>query len=160
MHDAPRAGIEATALAGLLAPQDGLLRKRVALLLRPAAPHSSAAAAEQDAATATFNASGGSVRGRVTAGASARVRATEQARHEVAAGAVLVRFDLTVTATVADPEHLPDAICAVEGAAGAVPLRLRRTNGSQAAAFAATLPVGFLPFEHTLLPDKARELLR
>jgi hypothetical protein len=160
MHDAPRAGIEATTAALLFGPQHGLVHKRVALLLRLAAPDSSAAAAEQDAATAMFNASGGSARGRVTAGASARVRATEQARHEVATGAVLVRFNLLVTATVTDPGDLPDAIASVEAAAGAVPLRLRRTGGCQAAAFAATLPIGFLPHEHTLLPAKARDLLR
>jgi hypothetical protein len=159
MHDAPRAGIEATALGHLLAPQAGLARKRVALLFRPAAPDASARAAENDAATATFNASGGTVRGRVTAANSLRVRATEQARHEVATGAVLVRFSLLVTATVTDPTDLDQASGAVESAAGAVPLRLRRCDGSQAAAFAATLPIGFLPHLHTLLSDKARELL-
>jgi hypothetical protein len=159
MHDAPRAGIEATALGRLLAPQPGLARKRVALLLRPHAPDASARAAENDAATATFNACGGTVRGRVSAANSLRVRATEQARHEVATGAVLVRFNLLVTATVTDPDDLDQAVAGVESAAGAVPLRLRRCDGSQAAAFAATLPIGFLPHLHTLISDKARELL-
>jgi hypothetical protein len=159
MHDAPRAGIEATALGHLLAPQPGLARKRVALLLRPAAPDASARAAENDAATATFNAGGGTVRGRVSAADSLRVRATEQARHEVATGAVLVRFSVLVTATVTDPTDLDQASGAVESIAGAVPLRLRRCDGSQAAAFAATLPIGFLPHLHTLISDKARELL-
>ncbi|MGQ0846560.1 MAG: SCO6880 family protein [Sporichthyaceae bacterium] len=159
MHDAPRAGIEATALGHLLAPQPGLARKRVAILLRPAPPDASARAAENDAATATFNAGGGTVRGRVTASNSLRVRATEQARHEVATGAVLVRFSVLVTATVTDPADLDTATAAVESAAGAVPLRLRRCDGSQAGAFAATLPIGFLPHLHTLISDKARELL-
>lgn len=31
--------------------------------------------------------------------------------------------------------------------------------GSQAAAFVATLPVGFVPWEHTVVPDKVRELM-
>jgi hypothetical protein len=159
MHDAPRAGIEATALGHLLAPQPGLARKRVALLLRPAPQDASARAAENDAATATFNAGGGTVRGRVSAADSLRVRATEQARHEVATGAVLVRFSVLVTATVNDPTDLDQASGAVESTAGAVPLRLRRCDGSQAAAFAATLPIGFLPHLHTLISDKTRELL-
>jgi hypothetical protein len=159
MHDAPRAGIDATALAHVMAPQPGLARKRVAVLLRPHSPDNSARTAENDAATATFNAGGGSVRGRVSASNSLRVRATEQARHEVATGAVLVRFNLLVTATVTDREDLDRAAAAVEAGAGAVPIRLRRCGGSQAAAFAATLPVGFVPTEHTLIPDKLRELL-
>jgi hypothetical protein len=159
MHDAPRAGIEATALGHLLAPQPGLARKRVALLLRPAPPDASARAAENDAATATFNAGGGTVRGRVSAADCLRVRATEQARHEVATGAVLVKFSVLVTATVTDPSDLEQAVATVESAAGAVPLRLRRADGSQAAAFAATLPIGFLPHLHTLISDKTRELL-
>lgn len=159
MDDAPRAGIDATALAHLMAPQVGLVRKRVALLLRPHSPDSSARAAENDAATATFNATAAGPRGRIPAAASLRMRATEQARHEVATGAVLVRFNLLVTATVTDGEDLDHAAAAVESAAGAVPLRLRRCHGSQAAAFATTLPIGFIPSEHTVIPEKLRELL-
>lgn len=159
MHDAPRAGIDATALAHLMAPQPGLVRKRVALVLRPHSPDGSARAAENDAATAGFNATGGSVRGRVSAADSLRVRATEQARHEVATGAVLVRFSLLVTATVTNSDDLARAVSCVESAAGSVPLRLRRCHGSQAAAFAATLPIGFVPSEHTLIPEKLRALL-
>jgi hypothetical protein len=159
MHDAPRAGIDATALAHLMAPQAGLVRKRVALMLRPHSPDGSARAAENDAATATFNATSAGPRGRVPAAAALRVRATEQARHEVATGAVLVRFNLLVTATVTHRDDLDQAVASVESAAGSVPLRLRRCLGSQAAAFATTLPVGFVPSEHTVIPEKLRDLL-
>jgi len=40
-----------------------------------------------------------------------------------------------------------------------VPVRLRRCYGAQAAAFATTLPVGFLPWEHTLVTPSMREWL-
>ena len=41
--------------------------------------------------------------------------------------------------------------------AGGMNLTLRRCYGSQAAAFAATLPVGLVPWEETVIPDKIRK---
>jgi hypothetical protein len=158
MTETPRAPITATAAAALLGPLPGLAAKRVALVLRPHTPARSARRAELDATTAVFNATGGRGRGRVAAAGTARCRATEQTRHEVAGGAVLVNLQAWVTATVTDPASLPDAVAAVEAAAGAVPIRLARCTGAQAAAFATTLPAGFLPDEHTLLPHWIKDL--
>jgi hypothetical protein len=132
-------------------------------VLRPHTPARSARAAERDATTAVFTATGGRGKGRVAATGAARCRATEQTRHEIAAGAVLVDLQLYVTATVTHPTALADgaladAAAAVAAAAGAVPIRLARCTGAQAAAFATTLPAGFLPDEHTVLPRWIKDL--
>jgi hypothetical protein len=158
LADLPRAPIGATAAAPLLGPLPELAGKRVALVLRPYTPARSARAAERDAATATFHATGGRGKGRVAAAGAARCRATEQTRHEIAAGAVLVAFQAYLTATVNHPTGLADAEAAVAAAAGAVPIRLTRCTGAQAAGFATTLPAGFLPGEHTVLPRWIKDL--
>ena len=159
MTETPRSSVPATALAALSGPHPDLDRKRVALIVRPYAADRSTRQAESDAATAVFNAGNSARRRRVSATESARVSATEQSRHEVASGAVLVRFSLLVTATVTDPDRLPAAEAAVTTRAGTVPIRLRRCHGTQAAAFAATLPAGFVPTEHTRVSDRLRELM-
>ncbi len=69
----------------------------------------------------------------------------------------MVRFSILMTATVADAANLERAVATMESRAGATQLRVRRCVGSQAAAFAATLPAGFVPWEHTIIPDKIRE---
>lgn len=157
MFGAPRAAITELALSGLLMPHHDFTRKRVALIYRPHTPDESAKVSETDANTATFTAQQG--KKRVSASASLRMKATEQSRQEVASGAVLVRFSILITATVTDPEDLLQAAATVESRAGAVPIRVRRSYGSQAAGFAATLPVGFVPWEHTVVPDNVRELM-
>lgn len=157
MYGAPRSAVTEKALTGLLAPHPDFTRKRVALIYRPHSPEESTSVSEADANTATFLAT--QQKGRVKATASLAMRSTEQSRQEVASGASLVRWYVMVTATVRDPEDLDQAASNVEKSAGAVPMRLRRSWGSQGAAFAATLPVGFVPWEHTVIPDKVRELL-
>ncbi|MFY0408697.1 SCO6880 family protein, partial [Solicola sp. PLA-1-18] len=157
MTTPPRSAINELALTGLLAPDADFTRKRVALIYRPHSPEESAKVSEDDSQTANFLA--GNTKKRPTASAKAQIRATEQAREEVASGAALVRFSIMVTATVTDPEDVIQAVSTVESRAGAVPLRLRRCYGSQAAAFAATLPVGFVPWEHTTIPTTMRSYL-
>jgi hypothetical protein len=152
----PRAAMTEVSLAPLLAPIPGLANKRVAIIHRPDDPGASARRGETDAQAAVFAA--GQTKGHVTANATARVRATEQARHEIAAGAVTDRFTVLVTATTTN-DNLDEITTAVEAAAGAVPLRLRRCHATQAAAFAATLPVGYLPWEHTAIPKTVRDLM-
>jgi hypothetical protein len=157
MTRAPRAAITERALASILEPHGDFLRKRVALVYRPHSPEEAMKTSERDSQTANFAASTSNKRPSATV--SAAVRATEQARHEVASGAGLVRFSILVTATVASADDLPQAVATVESRAGAVPIRLRRSYGSQGAAFAATLPIGFLPWEHTAIPAKIRAFL-
>ena len=153
----PRSKIIEHALAGLLAPHADFARKRVALLYRPHTPDESTRVAERDANTANFVAQQG--KKRPTASAKLVQQAAEQSRHEVAAGAASVRFSLMVTATVRYDGDLAQAVSTLEARGRAVPLRLRRCYGAQAAAFAATLPVGFVPWEHTLVSSNVREWL-
>ncbi|HEY8719439.1 SCO6880 family protein [Pengzhenrongella sp.] len=157
MTRAPRAKITERALASILEPHGDFVRKRVALVYRPHSPDEAMQASENDSRTANFTATTSSKR--PSAAASMAVRATEQARHEVASGAGLVRFSILVTATVASASDLPQAVATVESRAGAVPIKLRRSYGSQGAAFAATMPVGFVPWAHTVIPAKVREWL-
>ena len=157
MAHAPRSKITEGALAGLLAPHTDFARKRVALLYRPHTPDESTRVAERDANTANFVAQQG--KKRPSASAKLVQRAAEQSRQEVAAGAASVRFSLLVTVTVLADGDVAQAVSTVESRARAVPMRLRRCYGAQAAAFAATLPVGFVPWEHTAVSSSVREWL-
>ena len=157
MFGAPTAAIGALQAAPVLMPHSDFARKRVALVFRPKSPEASVKASESDANSAIFMSSQG--KKRTTAQQKLRVRATEQSRDEVAAGAVVVQFSLLVTVTVTSPERLDQAVSTMTSQAGRVPMRLRRCYGSQAAAFAATLPAGFVPWEHTVIPDRVREIM-
>jgi hypothetical protein len=70
-----------------------------------------------------------------------------RAAQEEAHGAGVVRFSLYVTATAlaADPDQLSRLVSTVETSTTHAKLRLRRLWGSQAAGFAATLPLGICP---------------
>ena len=157
MADPPRSKITEAALTHLLVPHADFARKRVALLYRPHTPDESTKVAERDANTANFVAQQG--KKRPSASAQLVQRAAEQSRQEVAAGAASVRFSLLVTATVRYDGDIAQAVSTLEARGRAVPIRLRRVYGAQAAAFAATLPVGFIPWEHTLVSPSLREWL-
>ena len=153
----PHGVVHSDVLRGLLEPHPGFARKRVALLYRPHSPARASSIAESDVATAAFGAAG--VKGRTTAVSRTRVRATERAEEEVAAGAGMTRFALAVTVTITPGADLDQATTALENLAANARLRLRRADGAQAAAFATTLPLGFLPWVHTKVPDTVRDLL-
>ena len=155
MTAAPRMAVRETAVASLLAPHLDFARKRVALVYRPAAPDESLNLSERDLSTATFAAT--QSQKRMSAAAKRTIQAAERSTEQVAEGAVMVSFSLLVTTTTTSDQDALQAASTVTSQAGAVPIRLRRCYGSQAAAFAATLPVGFLPWEHTVIPDKVRE---
>lgn len=158
MIGTPRSPIYENAFAAIYSPHRDFTRKRVALLMRPFPPNEATKAAENDAQTASFT-SGSTAGKRVSATSSLQVRATEKTRDEVARGAALVGFSLLVTATMPDSEQMDQARTTINTRAGTVPIRLRRSYGSQAAGFAATLPIGFVPWEHTVIPDNVREHL-
>jgi len=153
----PRAAITELAMSNLLRPHNDFVRKRVALIYRPHSPEQSTKVSETDANTAMFNAK--TTKKRITALAEVSMKSAEQARQEVAYGAALVRFALMITATVGNGDDLGQAAATIESLAGSIPLRLRRCYGTQSSAFAATLPVGFVPWEHTTIPTKVRELM-
>jgi hypothetical protein len=157
MYGAPRSKITEHALTHLLVPHADFARKRVALLYRPHTPDESTKVAERDANTANFVAQ--QSKKRPLASAQLVQRAAEQSRQEVAAGAASIRFSLMVTATVRYDGDMAQAVSTLESRGRAVPIRLRRVYGAQAAAFAATLPVGFIPWEHTAVSANVREWL-
>ncbi|WP_374197030.1 SCO6880 family protein [Pimelobacter sp. 30-1] len=159
MLEAPRAAVTERSFTALLAPRSDFARKRVALIYRPHTPAEAAEVSENDVDAAVFNADQG--KKRISARSKRKVNATERSRDEVAGGAGMTRFYALITATVLadDRGDLDQAVSTIESNAAAVLMGLRRSYGSQAAAFAATLPVGFVPWEHTVVPDSIREQL-
>ncbi|KNE82913.1 MULTISPECIES: SCO6880 family protein [Streptomyces] len=154
---APRGTVRSSVLRGLLEPAQGTRRKRVALIYRPIDPATSARIVEADRRTAHFSASSG--RGLVQARASSEIRAAEQTAAEEASGAGLVEFSLMLTITVDTPEQLDDAATTVRNLQASSRVMMRPADRMQASAFTCTLPVGILPWEHTLMPREIREAL-
>ncbi|MFF1452687.1 SCO6880 family protein [Streptomyces sp. NPDC058274] len=154
---APRGTVRSSVLRGLLEPAPGTRRKRVSLVYRPIDPATSARIVESDRRSAHFMA--GSRRGLVQARASSEMHAAEQTAAEEAAGAGLVEFSLMVTVTVDDAEQLQDAAITVRNLQAASRVLMRPADRMQASAFTCTLPVGLLPWEHTLVPYQLREAL-
>jgi hypothetical protein len=154
---APRGTVRSSVLRGLLEPAPGTRRKRVSLIYRPIDPATSARIVEADRRAAHFMAS--SRGGLVQARASNEVRAAEQAAAEEASGAGLVEFSLMVTVTVDEEQELQDAAITVRNLQAASRIVLRPADRMQASAFTCTLPVGLLPWEHTLVPYQIREAL-
>ncbi|MFJ6632107.1 SCO6880 family protein [Streptomyces sp. NPDC091376] len=157
LTEAPRGTVHSGVLRSLLEPVPGVRRKRVALLYRPIDQALSARIVEADRRAAHFTASAGW--GMVRARASAEVRAAEQVAAEEAAGAGLVEFSMLLTVTVDTVPDLPEAALAVAGMQTGSRLSMRPADRMQAAAFACSLPVGILPWEHTLVPFRLREAL-
>lgn len=155
MFQAPRTEIRETAIGALVSPHHDFARKRVALIYQPHAMDESLQVSERDLSTATFVSK--QTKKRMTASAERTMDAARRTTKQVAAGAVMVSFSLMVTVTTYDSEGMLQGGSTLKGRAGAVPVRLRPCYGSQAAAFATTLPMGFLPWEHTVIPAKVRE---
>ncbi|POX40891.1 hypothetical protein C3486_11930 [Streptomyces sp. Ru73] len=154
---APRGTVRSNVLRGLLEPAPGTRRKRVCLVYRPIDPATSARIVEADRRNAHFTASSG--RGLVQARASSEMRAAEQTAAEEAAGAGLVEFSLMLTVTVDSEEQLADAATTVRNLQASSRVLMRPADRMQASAFTCTLPVGILPWEHTLMPREIREAL-
>ncbi|MFJ2257210.1 SCO6880 family protein [Streptomyces sp. NPDC087844] len=154
---APRGTVGSNVLRGLLEAAPNTRRKRVALLYRPIDPGTSARIVEADRRAAQFMATSG--KGMVQARAASEMRAAEQTAAEEAAGAGLVEFSLMVTVTVDTQEQLADAAVTVRNLQAAARLSLRPADRMQAAAFTCTLPLGILPWEHTLVPQALQEAL-
>ncbi|MET8180108.1 SCO6880 family protein [Streptomyces sp. NPDC005336] len=154
---APRGTVRSNVLRGLLEPAPGTRRKRVCLVYRPIDPATSARIVEADRRNAHFTASSG--RGLVQARASTEMRAAEQTAAEEASGAGLVEFSLMLTITVDSEAQLADAATTVRNLQASSRVQMRSADRMQASAFTCTLPVGILPWEHTLMPREIREAL-
>ncbi|CAL9534567.1 SCO6880 family protein [Streptomyces sp. enrichment culture] len=154
---APRGTVRSSVLRGLLEPAAGTRRKRISLIYRPIDPATSARIVESDRRSAHFMA--GSRGGLVQARASSEVRAAEQTAAEEASGAGLVEFSLMATVTVDSEQDLEDAAVTMRNLQASSRIVLRPADRMQASAFTCTLPVGLLPWEHTLVPYQIREAL-
>lgn len=143
-QEAPRTNVHADVLARLVAP--AAHPKRVTLQYRPFPAAAATRQLENEVNAASFRSM---YRRRTGRDESARdvydqARA-QQAAGEEAMGAGVGLLSMIVTVTVTSQEELPRAVSAVEAAAEASRIRLRRMWGSQAAGFAATLPCGICP---------------
>jgi hypothetical protein len=157
MVEAPRGAVQSQVLAPLLEPGREFLRKRVTLVYRPHSPREAARVADADVRTMIGQAT--SRKGETRATDNMELAAARQTAAEEAAGAGMTRFSLLVTATVATPEELARAVDAVEEAAGASRVVLRRCYGAQAASFAAALGVGVVLNRHVAVPEAIRAYL-
>jgi hypothetical protein len=141
MTQAPRGNIGAETLARLLRPHPEIARKRVTILYRPLDSARAARLVEadlRDADAAVRNAR------RPTSRMQVEQRSAQETAREEAQGAGLVNFGMLITATVDTPERLNDARRVVEQLAPTARIRVRPLYGSQAAAFAAGLPLGIV----------------
>jgi hypothetical protein len=155
MSDAPRGEVYSSVLTGLLAPHPDIARKRVTLLYRPHDPASAARIVQRDRKDTLFKGN--------TTNAAARdtvaIAAAAQSEREEATGAGLTRFALLVTATVRSEAELPAAAAAVDVLAPPARVQLRRMYRSQAAAFAAALPIGIVLPDHLQVPQLVRDAM-
>jgi hypothetical protein len=149
LMEAPRGVVYSSTFSRLAEPDPALLRKRVAILYRPYSPGAAAVLVERDRKDAMFTA--GKKR-QATARDSVDILAAEQAAHEEATGAGIVRFTVLVTATVRDQAALEEAEALVLARAGEARVALRTMYRTQAAAFAATLPAGVVLPLHASIP--------
>lgn len=147
--EAPRGVVYSSTFSRLAEPDPALLRKRVAIIYRPYSPGAAAVLVERDRKDAIFTAN---KKKQATARDSVDIMAAEQAAHEEATGAGIVRFTVLVTATVRDETALEDAEALVLARAGEARVALRTMYRTQAAAFAASLPTGVVLPTHASIP--------
>jgi hypothetical protein len=156
MTVAPRGEVYESVLQPLLAPHKAIARKRVTILYKVLDPGVAARVVESDIRNSEF---------RVVSAKkpSARLQrdhmSAEASAQEEARGAGLVDFGMLVTATVTDPDRLPDAAAAIDRLSSQARLMLRPVFGSQDSAFATALPLGIVPESHLMVPDAIRGAL-
>lgn len=155
MTEAPRGEVLSNVMTGLVAPHHDIARKRVTFLYRPHDPASAARIVERDRKDTRFRLDGATNAART----EIDVMKSDQSAMEEARGAGVTRFTVLVTATVHSAEELPVAAAAVDTLSAPARLRLRRMYGSQAAAFAAALPLGVVLADHLQVPAMVREAM-
>ncbi|CAL9590855.1 hypothetical protein SUDANB145_05222 [Streptomyces sp. enrichment culture] len=154
MTEAPQGEVFSNVLTGLVQPSRDIARKRVTLLYRPHSRAEGARVVQQDYKNALFNAQQAQIgQARDDAELTAARRTTE----EQAQGHGVIRFGLLITATVDSADALATAAAAVDNLAPAARIAVRPVYGSQAAAFAAALPLGLVLPLHTALPQTVRD---
>ncbi|MCF3960251.1 SCO6880 family protein [Streptomyces fuscigenes] len=154
MTEAPQGEVFSNVLTALVQPHRDIARKRVTLLYRPHTRAEGARVVQQDYKNALFTAQQSAIG---HARDDAEVTATRRTSEEQAQGHGVIRFGLLITATVTSAAELPAAAAAVDNLAPAARIAVRPVYGSQAAAFAAALPLGLVLPLHTALPQTVRD---
>jgi hypothetical protein len=131
-------------LARLLGPSE--YHKRVSLVYEPMAAHIAVREVDRQAAAAAFRSQYRRRLGRdETAKERADLHRAEQTATDQVGGAGLVDVGLYAVATASDTAQLRRCTTDLENRAGESRIRLRRNYGAQAATFASTTAVGFVP---------------
>ncbi|MGC5562525.1 SCO6880 family protein [Streptomyces sp. FR-108] len=156
MTEAPQGEVFSNVLTGLVQPSRDIARKRVTLLYRPHTRAEGARVVQQDYKNALFSAQQSPI-GR--AREDAEVIAARRTTEEQAQGHGVIRFGLLITATVNAASELPKAAAAIDNLAPAARIAVRPVYGSQAAAFAAALPLGLVLPLHTAVPQTVRDAM-
>lgn len=154
MTEAPQGEVFSNVLTGLVQPNRDIARKRVTLLYRPHTRAEGARVVQQDYKNALFNAQQSQVG---QARDDAEVTSARRTTEEQAQGHGVIRFGLLITATVSSAGELANAAAAVDNLAPAARIAVRPVYGSQAAAFAAALPLGLVLPLHTAVPQTVRD---
>jgi len=156
MREPPRGVFFDHTLKQVLSPSPDIARKRVTIIYRPESSQNAQRIVEKDVRDARTQAT---ARARPQAHDVSMLRAATKAAEEEAEGAGLVRFGIIVTATVTEESALPRAASTIAMLTDPVRLRLRVARHSQAASFAAGLPLGLVLPAHQALPDWLRDTL-
>ncbi|SDB94955.1 hypothetical protein GA0111570_11158 [Raineyella antarctica] len=156
MLQAPRSIVHSDVLARLLAPHPEIPRKRVTLVYRPLTMETSARVVEGEVQNALFVLNNNK---QATSRDSLRLRHAQQTANEEATGAGMIRFGVIITATVLDPTDLSKIIETIRQLSAASRLKLRPATWTQAATFAAGLPLGLVLPEHTAIPAEWKDAL-
>ncbi|WP_367318303.1 SCO6880 family protein [Streptomyces sp. HUAS ZL42] len=156
MTEAPQGEVFSNVLTGLVQPSLDIARKRVTLLYRPHTRSEGARVVQQDYKNALFAAQQSPIG---QARDDAEVTAARRTTEEQAQGHGVIRFGLLITATVNSAEELTTAAAALDNLAPAARIAVRPVYGSQAAAFAAALPLGLVLPLHTALPQTVRDAM-
>lgn len=143
-HEPPGQAAGPTVLARLLGPAP--YWKRVTLVFEPVPAHAASREVDRQAEAAVFRRE---YRRRLGRDETARERVdlqrARQTADEQAAGAGLVDVGLYAVATAGSEVTVLAAAADLENRAGESRLRLRRNYGAQAATFACTLGIGYVP---------------
>ncbi|MFF7987743.1 SCO6880 family protein [Streptomyces sp. NPDC007901] len=156
MTEAPQGEVFSNVLTALVQPNRDIARKRVTLLYRPHSRAEGARVVQQDYKNALFNAQQSQIG---QARDDAEVIAARRTTEEQAQGHGVIRFGMLITSTVGSAADLAKAAAAVDNLAPAARIAVRPVYGSQAAAFAAALPLGLVLPMHTALPQTVRDAM-
>ena len=142
--ECPGESVSPRILSRLLGPSE--YGKRVSLVFEPVPAHRAAREVDRQAQAAVFRRQYRDRLGRdETAREQADLERARQTAREQAAGAGLVDVGVYAVVCASDPSDLDSHVADLANRAGESRLRLRRSYGSQAATFMATLGLGIVP---------------